>query len=152
MGRLAGKLKTFLVRMPLRKRIWFILMWPLMGLLRVAILVLPFKAYGWLLGRHRGLKQISMLASQQQIELAWRIGACADLTSRYTPWESKCLVQALTCAIWCRWYRIPYVAYLGVRKDEQAVMKAHAWVRVGPAVITGREGHTAYTVVAVHWR
>lgn len=44
--------------------------------------------------------------------------------------------------------------YLGMAKetDEEKAMSnpllAHAWLQVGPVVVTGREGHRAFTVVA----
>ncbi|MCC5879145.1 MAG: lasso peptide biosynthesis B2 protein [Idiomarina sp.] len=143
-----AKLRTFFFRMPLRKKLWFLLMWPLMGVCRAAILLLPFRFYRAVLGTSLGNTQLSVLVSDAQLRRAWQIGSAVELTARYTPWESKCLVQSIVCACWCRLYRVPYVVYLGVRKDEQAAMKAHAWTCVGKAVVAGREGHRAYTIVS----
>ena len=42
--------------------------------------------------------------------------------------------------------------HLGVMKSDEgkARIKAHAWVRVGRWVISGREGHRAFTVVSTY--
>ena len=143
-----SKLRTFFIRMPLRKKIWFLFMWPLTGLFRMAILALPFRFYRFVLGRKIANTELCALVTDSQLKRAWQIGSAVELSARFTPWESKCLVQALVAVCWCRLYRIPHITYLGVRKDEHGAMKAHAWVTVGKAIITGREGHCAYTIVS----
>lgn len=146
--KLLSKFRTFLVTMPLRKKVWFVLMWPLTGLFRLAILVLPFRIYRGVLGKHVGKVEFCGLITESQFARAWQIGCAVELAARFTPWQSKCLVQALVGACWCRLYRIPYVVYLGVRKDDSGAMKAHAWLCTGKAIITGREGHQTFTIVS----
>lgn len=143
-----SKLGTFFWRMSLRKKLWFLVMWPLTGVFRAAILLLPFRLYRFVLGKPLANTQLCVLATDAQLRRAWQIGSAVELAARYTPWESKCLVQALVGACWCRLYKVPFVIYLGVRKDEHGEMKAHAWTTVGRAVITGRGGHQAYTIVS----
>lgn len=80
--------------------------------------------------------------------LAQQIGKITELACKYTPWKSECLVQAMVAAWWLRRYRIPYVIYLGAMKGgAERELMAHAWLKVGRAVITGREGHNAYPVL-----
>lgn len=63
-----------------------------------------------------------------------------------TPWESKCLVQALTARKLLMRKKISCTLYLGVgKKDEEMI--AHAWLRSGPDYITGGDG-TGYAMVA----
>lgn len=143
-----NKLQTFFIKMSLRKKLWFILMWPMTGLFRLAVVVLPFRWYRGVLGQHWGNTELCVLTSDRQLQRAWQIGRAVELAARFTPWESKCLVQALVGACWCRLYGIPYVVHLGVRKDEAEGMKAHAWLCTGKAVITGREGHRSFTIVS----
>lgn len=38
--------------------------------------------------------------------------------------------------------------YLGVKKDENNTMLAHAWIRCGKYVVTGGANKCEYTVVA----
>jgi len=87
---------------------------------------------------------------------AWRIGRISELVSKYTPWESKCLVQVLMVRALLAYYHIPYVMHLGVTKamaqesgeEGDSIMKAHAWLSVGAWVVSGGDGHRAFTIVA----
>jgi hypothetical protein len=137
-------------RLPFREKVWFLLFYPYSGLVRAAILMLPFSLLSRSYGRYYSNTQCSPLVSEQQQMLAWRIGKVAELAARYTPWESKCLVQAIMVRTLLGFYGIPYVMHLGARMtgDEKEPMKAHAWIKVGPWIISGREGHRAYGVVS----
>lgn len=144
-------LRTFL-QLPLRQKLWFLLLFPLSGLVRAMILAIPFARYAWLLGERRGNDQLLMVAGPQAEHLGWRIGRIVEQVARFTPWESKCLVQAILARAMCRYYHLPYVLHLGVTRnqDQGNPLKAHAWVSVGRWVIVGREGHKAFTVVSTY--
>lgn len=64
-----------------------------------------------------------------------------------TPWESKCLVRALTARKLLMKKNIPCTLYLGVGKDEDGKMIAHAWLRAGKIFVTGGNGEN-YAMVA----
>lgn len=143
--------RTFIV-LPLRQKLWFVLLFPLSGLCRCMILTLPFARYAWLLGERRGNDQLLLLAQPQAEQLAWRIGRIIEQVGRFTPWESKCLVQAILARAMCRWYGLPYVLHLGVARNQDIgnPLQAHAWVSVGRWVIVGRDGHKAFTIVSTY--
>lgn len=63
-----------------------------------------------------------------------------------TPWESKCLVRALTARRLLIEKGIPCTLYLGVGKDENGKMVAHAWLRAGEVYVTGGDGSEYATV------
>ncbi|SFB23184.1 Transglutaminase-like superfamily protein [Acetitomaculum ruminis DSM 5522] len=63
-----------------------------------------------------------------------------DKISKKTPWESKCLVQALTARFLLNRKHINNTLYLGVGRDESGKMVAHAWIRTGEAFVTGGNG------------
>jgi len=63
-----------------------------------------------------------------------------------TPWESKCLVRALTAQHLLRKQKIPSTLYLGVGKKGDAMI-AHAWLRSGRYYLTGGCGD-GYSLVA----
>jgi hypothetical protein len=71
------------------------------------------------------------------------------LTARYTPWETKCLVQATMARFLLGVYGIPYILHLGtlMTHNDEEPLKAHAWVKVGPWIIVGGEGHQAFAIV-----
>lgn len=57
-----------------------------------------------------------------------KIGQLIDSVCRHTPWESKCLVQALICKRLCRKLKILTTLYIGVNKQPGSDLEAHAWV------------------------
>ncbi len=138
-------------RLPWREKAWLFILFPISGFIRLSLLTIRFRWLVRSLGQHYKNHQVSSLVSQQELDVAWRIGRITALVARYTPWQSKCLVQAVMARILLNFYHIPHVICLGARLtgDHTDPMKAHAWVKVGPWVVTGREGHQSYPVVSV---
>jgi hypothetical protein len=75
------------------------------------------------------------------------IAGAIDIMSRYTLWESKCLVRAIAAMKMLEKRNIESTLYLGTAKDEHGKMIAHAWLRSGPYYLTGFEGMGKFTVV-----
>lgn len=71
--------------------------------------------------------------------IARKVSWVVTTISKYTPWESKCLVQAMTAQKLLRRYNIKSTLYLGVRKSGNE-LKAHAWLRCGEYFVTGGDG------------
>ena len=135
---------------------WSLLPWPdrfmffkifcLTGIVRAIILILPFK---WVAG-YLGEQCMESLDEEEfaKLEVSQKIGRAIEMINRHTIWESKCLVQAITGKILMRNRGIDNTLYLGVKKNEKNELVAHAWLRVGPAIITGRSGTEGFTTVA----
>ena len=51
--------------------------------------------------------------------------------SRYTFWESQCLVKAIAGMKMLEKRNIESTLYLGTAKDEKGELIAHAWLRSG---------------------
>lgn len=75
------------------------------------------------------------------------ISQAIHLSSKYTFWESECLVKAIAAMKMMEKRKIESTMYLGTAKDKEGKLIAHAWVRSGPYYITGNEGIEQYTVV-----
>ncbi|KHE69228.1 lasso peptide biosynthesis B2 protein [Halobacillus sp. BBL2006] len=80
-------------------------------------------------------------------ELLSQISSALYLTSRYTFWESQCLVKALAAMKMLEKRQIESTLYLGTARDNNGEMVAHAWLRSGTFYVTGSEGMDRYTVV-----
>lgn len=142
------KIRTF-VRLPGRQKIWFVCCYFFSGIARAYILFLPFRWLAPRLGTHYQNIQLATVVSEEQEKLAWRIGRITEMACKYTPWESKCLVQAVLAKHILAYYKIPCVMYLGVIKSkDDNDLKAHAWLSTGRWVITGRDGHQPFTIVS----
>ncbi len=66
---------------------------------------------------------------------------------RNMPWQSKCLDQAIAAHQMLRRRGVPSTLYLGVAKEGDSALSAHAWVRCGRLLVVGGEGRHRYTVV-----
>lgn len=68
--------------------------------------------------------------------------------SRFCLHKSKCYDQALTGKFMLRRRSMPSTMYFGLAKDTQHSLSAHAWVRCGNRIVTGKAGHENFTVIA----
>ena len=68
--------------------------------------------------------------------------------SRHLPWECKCLVQAISGKMMLGRKRIPSTLYLGVAKEGNGDLNAHAWLRAGDIIILGGGGLERFAVVS----
>jgi len=118
----------------------------LSGMVRMAILVAPFRWVSLFLGRQTA--ESPWAEDAENIRIAVRIGRVVETASRFTPWESKCLVQALVAKIMLRRLGIANTLYLGVVRDGRKGLAAHAWLRCGEMVVTGGRGRDQFTTVA----
>ncbi|GFN29847.1 hypothetical protein PCURB6_01070 [Paenibacillus curdlanolyticus] len=69
--------------------------------------------------------------------------------SRYTWWESMCLVQAIAALKMLERRGVASTLYLGTSRSPSGEMVAHAWLRSGPIYLTGYEQMKNFTVVAL---
>ena len=77
-----------------------------------------------------------------------RISYAIQTMSRYTIWESQCLVQAIAAKKMLERRGIENTLYLGTAKDEEGKLIAHAWLRSGSYYLTGAEEMKRFTVVS----
>ena len=120
----------------------------LLGVMRAAILLLPFRRITTILGLAQGATS-SMPAVDMTVDPAdvgWAIRAAAART----PWESACLAQALTGMVMLSRRGIAATLYLGVARDEidPEAMSAHAWLRCGDTILTGAGGVERFSAIS----
>ncbi len=144
-----GKIKKF-SQLSAYERNLFMEAYYTLGIMRVAILRVPFKKLTRSL-EHKAKKGTLTELNEAQKNIAVSIGKAIEQASVHTPWESACLAQSLTAQKMLKKRGIPGVFYLGAAKDEEseAKMKAHAWSQCGDTIITGGKGHEAFTVLSV---
>ena len=117
-----------------------------MAISRFYILFIPFRRVATRMGKpmHETTKEIDSERLTYARQIAWMI----EKVSNYTPWESKCLVRALTGQKMLKKRKIPSTLYLGVKKENVDGLSAHAWLRCGNFVILGGKERSGYTTVA----
>ncbi|TWH45940.1 lasso peptide biosynthesis B2 protein [Sporomusa sp. KB1] len=138
------KIQQF-VRLSWAEQRLFITVVGLTAIIRFALLILPFRWLQPMLGTQMTESQLEVdKASQHK---AQQVGRMVERVSRYTPWQSKCLVQALAAKLLLRRQGITNTLYLGVGKDASNALIAHAWLRCGNTILTGSQGRERFVVV-----
>ncbi|MGP4074911.1 lasso peptide biosynthesis B2 protein [Halobacillus sp. K22] len=77
-----------------------------------------------------------------------KVSQAIHIMSKYTLWESRCLVQALAAMKMLEKRGVEHTLYLGTAKEDSGEMVAHAWLRSGPYFVTGAKGMERFTVVS----
>ncbi len=106
----------------------------LVGLVRVGLWLLPFPTVRRLLGRLRrpaGADRRSDELSSERI--AWAV----DVAGKRIPGGGNCLVQAFATQVLLDRRRRTSRLRIGVAKDAQGNLEAHAWVESDGIVIIG---------------
>jgi hypothetical protein len=118
-----------------------------LGIARLVMLTVPFRWVEPYLGQRMTESPVDALPenSQQLKQVSWAV----HTMSRYTPWQSKCLVQAMAAKRMLQSRKIVSTLYLGVTRSNPKPLEAHAWLRSGSVYVTGGEGHKHFTVVAM---
>lgn len=112
---------------------------------RLAILVVPFRRLApWL-----GATMAESPAAEPRIEeMGWRLGWAVRVASRWVPWQTRCLVRAIAGKMLLKRRGIPSTLYLGLAKDADGQLAAHAWLRCGDRTLTGGRMGRSYAVIA----
>jgi len=117
---------------------------------RLVLFCLPFrKIAGWF-----GSAGAESRASVSTIHAATarQVGWAVENMSRHTPWQSRCLAQAI--AAWWMLARrgIGCTVYFGVAPASTKQLNAHAWLRCGSVIVTGGVGHEKFKVITCFTR
>ncbi|CAG9613449.1 hypothetical protein BACCIP111899_02664 [Bacillus rhizoplanae] len=106
---------------------------------------IPFSKVAPSLGDH--MNETPFTHIQLHREVLKNVSHAIHIMSRYTFWESQCLVKAIAGMKMLEKRQIESTLYLGTAKDDNEKLIAHAWLRSGPFYVTGSEGMEKFTVV-----
>jgi hypothetical protein len=104
---------------------------------RFCMVFLPFRYYRELLGK----MQTEAVNTVTDMQPTLQIKTIVSAVCRHTPWESKCLVEAVVCKKLLQKRGIETTLYLGILMDGNKGLKAHAWLKLGDTILTGVRGH-----------
>ena len=128
---LIRKIKTFF-KIDFKSKIMFVKAFILCGFYRFIILNVSFSKVKKLLGE-KG-KESEFEIDIDNYKIVKEVGFIVKLASSHTPWESKCLVQAMTAQKILNDKGIKTTLYLGVAKERNN-MVAHSWLRYGQILL-----------------
>jgi hypothetical protein len=124
--------------------ILFVEAWFLLHFAKLVILFMPFKKIASRMGR----LQIESTHDLQSMEKTTQIEHAVRRASRYTFYNSKCYDKALTAKALLFQIGLPATIYFGLAKEADNQLSAHAWVRCGNKIITGKAGMERFTIIA----
>lgn len=111
-----------------------------LSIIRVGLWLLPFKILQQILERLFRYSFISNKKSLSPEKVSWAVRA----VSRYVP-SATCLAQALTLQTLLLQEGITSDLAIGVARDDESGIIAHAWLEVDGTVIIGGEVRDGYT-------
>jgi hypothetical protein len=117
-----------------------------LGLIRLILLIIPFRYIAPLLGTQNEAVNISDVPkNKEQLDhIFWAI--CT--AGRKTLWKSTCLVQAICGKIMLKLRKQNSTLFLGVAKEGKHGIKAHAWLSADGIIFSGTDRIDQYTVVS----
>lgn len=94
----------------------------------------------------RRMNETSFQINESEMKIVKRVSRVIHLASRYTFWESECLVKAMASMKMLERRGIESTLYLGVAREHKGLI-AHAWLRCGNFYVSGSSGMERFTVV-----
>ncbi len=116
----------------------------ILGLTRFLIWKFKFKRIAGIMGKIN--RDTELTDTKKELKKVKLISYAVRTMSKYTLWRSNCLTQAFTAKIMLDRRKLESTVYLGVAKDSDNQMIAHAWLRCGKIFVTGGDGSKYYTV------
>ena len=118
--------------------------------IRFLMCFVKFNRYEKLLGTRNHKSPIVQPRPDELVHID-RIQKIIYSVNKYTPWEGKCMVKALSAKWLLASKGIKSTLYFGISPDRNPnkppKLLAHAWLKVGDEFISGRKGHRRYKVV-----
>ena len=113
---------------------------------RILIRLVPFRWIAPHLGRPMTESPAGVTEAERRVALrvAWAVQAVV----RHVPLGFVCLPQAMAAKWMLRRRRLPSTLYLGLQRQDEPKLTAHAWLRVGDRILTGRAESLDHTVIA----
>ena len=90
-----------------------------------------------------------MLTSAEQKKESELIGWSIRILTRFLPWDTKCLAQAIGGSWMLQRRNLPSTLYLGVNNNhsKEKWLEAHAWLRCGNEFVTGESRFERFKVL-----
>lgn len=118
---------------------------------KVEIFLFPFRKIAPRMGKH--MKETPREGQAQHTQALFLIRQAINRVSRHIPWKSSCLVRSIAGKGMLKRRKIPFTLYLGLIRDQKRGknLNAHAWLRSGNIILTGKEriNLSEYTIVSM---
>lgn len=120
----------------------------LSGIVRLAILLIPFKFLSRFFEKSRKESSYPCAQSRRDVDLIKKIGLAVTRVSKYTPWRCMCYEQGLIAKTILQLNGLESTLIFGVAKNNQAEIQAHAWLQCGSLIVVGGERIEKFGIIA----
>ena len=121
-----------------------------LAIARVAMAVLPFRRIAAWLGTP-GVES-PPVAPAEDIRVAQEIGWAVGILGSRVPWDGRCLARALAATGMLRRRGLESTVIFGACQNESSGFDAHAWLRLGPFIVTGEPEHERFRTLTTFAR
>jgi len=113
-----------------------------LAMARIALACVPFSRIAAWLGTAGAESPATVTLDQAQAAEA--VGWAVSALARRVPWDGRWFAQALAATAMLRRRGVDGTVSFGVCEGTSAGFEAHAWLRVGPLMVTGGAGHERF--------
>jgi hypothetical protein len=123
-----------------------------LAMARAAMFCLPFRRIAAWLGTPGAVSPGA--ATDEEIRIAEEIGWAVGVVARRIPWDGRCLAQALAATGMLRRRGLEGTVSFGAGRAGAAEpeFSAHAWLQVGPCIVTGGPGRERFKTLTTFAR
>jgi hypothetical protein len=96
----------------------------------------------------------SYTVTDEEIRIAEEIGWAVGVAAKRVPWDGRCLAQALAATGMIRRRGLEGTVSFGAGHEGGGATDfgAHAWLQVGPCIVTGGDEHERFKTLATFSR
>ena len=119
---------------------------------KLLLLLVPFRWVAPRLGKMQ--TESPSVITEEERRLALRISWAVQSVAAHVPLGFVCLPQAMAAKWMLRRRHLASTLYLGVARPDEVKFTAHAWLRAGDKILTGRaesRTHTTLATFAEEW-
>jgi len=121
----------------------------------ILVRIVPLRWFSSLLGEFRVVKEEhdkenGFYLSDSQLKLIRILKRSIRRLKKKLPWKVKCFDEAIAGKKVLEKYGLKTMLFLGVAKETETNLKAHAWLKYDRVFITGERGYNNYTVVGFY--
>ncbi|MEN9573670.1 MAG: hypothetical protein RL514_1525 [Verrucomicrobiota bacterium] len=113
---------------------------------KLLLLTVPFRWIAPRLGKSQTETAATLTETERQ--LALRVSWAVQSVAAHVPLGFVCLPQAMAAKWMLRRRRLASTLYLGVARPDETKFTAHAWLRAGDKILTGRAESLTHTTLA----
>lgn len=110
--------------------------------------IIPLRWFSPLLGEYNKVLEFNLKDDQKEIII--KLSRNIRRLKKRIPWKVKCFEEAITAKKVLEKYNVKTTIYLGVARNKEEKLIAHAWLKSGDLFISGKKGYEKFALVGFY--